>query len=45
MCQAETILYEGKIRCENEINVLTLKVMNVQAYLTLAAFTVVSAYL
>ncbi len=24
MCQAETILYEGKIMCENEINVLTL---------------------
>ncbi len=24
MCQAETILYEGKINCENEINVLTL---------------------
>ncbi len=27
MCQAETILYEGKINCENEINVLTLKIL------------------
>jgi hypothetical protein len=27
MCQAETILYEGKIMCENEINVLTLYII------------------